>query len=289
MSTTEPQWEHTAAVYLRVSTDNDRQKNSVDVQTEGMKGYALYKGFSIPQELWFADEETGSMPLAKREGGGKLLEALRARKAKHLIVFKLDRLGRQAVDIQQMWHYLTKELRVVVHILDMGGDNLSSDSPMSKVIVGMLSLFAEFERDRIVGRINDTFDKKFAAGECIGHVPFGWQAIETDTITKVGKKLKLIQINPKEQLWMRKIILFRFVGSGDGKGPWSFVRIAKYLTEMGVPTRTGAQWCAATIRDWLKGRHVKRYIDQFYDADARVFRNATVNELPEEIEETANQ
>ncbi len=266
--------------YVRVSTDADRQKNSVDLQTLKMREYIQWKGIEVPQDYFIADEESGSVPINEREGGHKIMELLRQGVAKHLIIYKLDRLGRNAIDIQQNWLYLTNELGVTIHVLDMGGDSFSSDNPMTKMMVGLISLFAEFERDRITSRIRETFDMKFKVGESIGRTPFGWRAIETTEKTKAGKFLKKIEIDPNEIIWVRRIILYHLRGGGDGKGPWPFFRIARYLNSIGLPSKEGGKWDSSSLRRWFGGKYVSNYIRTYYNKQQGTFTDVRSNEIP---------
>lgn len=66
-----------------------------------------------------------------------------------LVVTKLDRLGRNAIDVQQTVGMLEgKGIRV--HCLALGGVDLTS--PAGKMTMGVLAAVAEFERDLLIER-----------------------------------------------------------------------------------------------------------------------------------------
>lgn len=79
----------------------------------------------------------------------KLLEALKA--GDTLVVTKLDRFARSAEDgIHFVKELLAKGIKV--HVLNMG---LLEDTPTGRLIIGIMSAFAEFERDMIFERTQD--------------------------------------------------------------------------------------------------------------------------------------
>ena len=87
------------AVYRRVSTD--RQDSSLATQETRIDDYLRFKGLDASGETTFYDEATsGSVPLRERPGGQRLFNTLRHSPGviQHLVVAKLDRLGRSAAD-----------------------------------------------------------------------------------------------------------------------------------------------------------------------------------------------
>ena len=83
------------AVYLRVSTEEQRERQSIITQRDFAARYCDLHQLSIYAE--YADDGvTGTAPLEKRPAGIRLLEDARRHKFDQLLVFKLDRLGREA-------------------------------------------------------------------------------------------------------------------------------------------------------------------------------------------------
>lgn len=265
-----------AIAYGRVSTAD--QKNSINAQDAKMLDYAKYKGLKIlPDGVFFEEDTSGSIPIGEREKGALMLQALEQGRAQHLIITKLDRLGRNAVDLQNVWRYLTCNLGVTIHVIDLNGDSFSSKSPVSRFIVGMLSLFAELDRDNIRTRIIDVFAHKFQVGEQIGGLPYGWTTRETNRMNKAGKPIKEMIEHPEEMKWLKQILAWRLVGTPAEGGPWPLRRIADELNALNVPTkRTGCirkgvvvngRWRKSMIRLLLNSKHVTRLIGQLYPTE----------------------
>ena len=82
-----------AAIYLRVSTEEQRERQSIDTQREfGTKYTDLHQ---LPvQDVYADDGVSGTVPLEKRPAGQRILEAARRGEFNQLLVYKLDRLGR---------------------------------------------------------------------------------------------------------------------------------------------------------------------------------------------------
>jgi len=167
--------------YGRVSTD--RQDGSLETQVSTARHYAAEHHLRIPDELIFLDEDaSGTLPLLDREMGKlmmKTLELWRPR-VRHLIVAKLDRLGRSLVDLQLRIQELEK-VGITVHFcnLPLPMDSTPMGKLMRKLFLQMLSMFAEFERDMIVQRIQDRMAQKRTNGELCGTVPYGKIAVGT--------------------------------------------------------------------------------------------------------------
>ncbi|MEI2610479.1 MAG: recombinase family protein [Candidatus Promineifilaceae bacterium] len=83
-----------AAIYLRVSTDEQAEKFGLDVQNEKCRAMATVKGW--PVAAAFVDEGiSGTVDEKERPGLAALIAAAEAGQIKALIVAALDRLGRK--------------------------------------------------------------------------------------------------------------------------------------------------------------------------------------------------
>jgi len=267
-----------AAIYGRVSTD--QQTESLDAQDAKCLDYARLKGFDVPRDLMFADEDvSGKVPIHERRAGQRLFQALVNGYAlpgqlavqhpvKHLIVAKLDRLGRNAESMLAVWRW-SQDQAVVIHIVDLGGETITSQGYAGKLIFGVLSLFAEFERELIRDRVQQSLDRKVKAGELIGTVPYGSDAVATGRATAKGKPIRALVDNHDEQRWLRQMVDWR------GRG-WGYERISKELNRLGIPTKrpaglpvkhqgriigvTSGQWQAGNVAGVLQSKHTARLV-----------------------------
>lgn len=140
--------------YARVSTreqSTDNQRREVECA-----------GWKI--DYWFADDGvSGATPARDRPRFKEMLGKLRS--GESLVVSKIDRLGRDALDIQKTVRDL-KEMKVRVHVVQLGGTDLTS--PAGKMLLAMLAAFAEMERDLIVERTNAGLARAKANGQKLG-------------------------------------------------------------------------------------------------------------------------
>src|ERR1700693_2871437 len=85
-----------------------------------------------------------------------------------LIVTKLDRLGRNAIDVATTVARLA-EMGVRVHCLALGGVDLTS--PTGRMTMGVINSVAQFERDLLIERTQSGLKRAKAAGEVFGRPP----------------------------------------------------------------------------------------------------------------------
>jgi len=131
-------------------------------------------------------EETisGSIAASERPGFKKLLDRMEGGDV--LIVTKLDRLGRNAMDVRQTVESLaTAGIRV--HCLALGGVDLTS--PAGKMTMQVLGAVAEFERDLLIERTQQGLMRAKAEGKRLGRP----EATFTTTSVQIQKSYNKTQ------------------------------------------------------------------------------------------------
>lgn len=141
--------------YCRVSTTEQTHEN----QLHEIKA----AGFDIEPRRVFAETVSGSTAAMEREGFRKLLDKLDWNDV--LVVTKLDRLGRNAMDVRATVERLA-ELHVRVHCLALGGVDLTSAA--GKMTMAVIAAVAEFERDLLVERTQAGLSRAKAQGKKLG-------------------------------------------------------------------------------------------------------------------------
>ncbi len=82
-----------AAMYLRVSTEEQRERQTIATQRTFAASYN--KTNDIFPYGWYEDDGvSGTIPLEQRPAGSRLLADARAGKINAVYIYKLDRLGR---------------------------------------------------------------------------------------------------------------------------------------------------------------------------------------------------
>ncbi|MBR8070058.1 recombinase family protein [Burkholderia cenocepacia] len=142
-------------VYARVST--------VDQHTANQLQEIQAAGFNVDERRVIEEAISGSTPAAERPGFQKLLE--RMEEGDVLVVTKLDRLGRNAMDVQSTVQKLV-DAGIRVHCLALGGVDLTSAA--GRMTMGVLTAVAQFERDLLIERTQAGLARTKAAGTRLG-------------------------------------------------------------------------------------------------------------------------
>lgn len=141
--------------YLRVSKNDDVMTTANQRLELEQAGYRI--------DFWHADTVSGSTNAMSRPGFAAMLAKMRD--GETLIVSKLDRLGRDAIDVIATVRSLAgRGIRVIVHSL--GGVDLAS--PTGKLLVTMLAAVAEMERDLLIERTHAGMARARMEGKRIG-------------------------------------------------------------------------------------------------------------------------
>ena len=82
------------ALYLRVSTEEQRERQSISTQRAFAERYCALHQLQIAT-VYADDGVSGTLPLAQRAAGARILPDARRHGFDQLLVYKLDRLGRE--------------------------------------------------------------------------------------------------------------------------------------------------------------------------------------------------
>ena len=219
-----------AALYLRVSTQEQARSGvSMGAQEERLRAYCAAVGLDVASVIREEGVSAGK-PLQARPGGDKMLKVLSANGAQHVVALKLDRLFRSTEDALY-WTQQFEQRGITLHLADMGGQNLNTNSAMGRMMLTLLASFAEFEKNLIAERTAIALEHKKRNGKVYGHPPYGVDVSED------GKDLVP---NEAEQKTLKYIFQWR------GEGASLYV-VATRLNDLGVPGKKGGKWHPATI------------------------------------------
>lgn len=142
-------------LYSRVSTQDQHTANQVQEVAAA--------GFTVEPHRIIEEQISGSTSASQRKGFAKLLERMESGDV--LVVTKLDRLGRDMIDLMQTVQQLeSKGIRV--HCLALGGVDLTSAA--GKMTMGVLAAVAQFERDQLIERTQAGLARAKAEGVTLG-------------------------------------------------------------------------------------------------------------------------
>jgi len=144
--------------YCRVST--------LEQNTENQRREIEAAGFAVRPQRLIEEQISGSVAASERPGFARLLD--RMENGDVLIVTKLDRLGRDAMDVRKTVEQLAMS-DIRVHCLALGGVDLTS--PAGKMTMQVISAVAEFEKDLRIERTHSGLARARAAGKRFGRPP----------------------------------------------------------------------------------------------------------------------
>ncbi|MEZ8197433.1 recombinase family protein [Vibrio splendidus] len=170
--------------YCRVSTTEQTTENQIIAIRQ--------KGYEVSDSRIISETVSGSVEAMKREKF-KMLINHQLEAGDMLVVLKLDRLGRDNIDVQNTINLLTdKGVKAVC--LDLPVADLSSAE--GKLMLQMFSAFAEFERNRIRERTKEGLERAKAEGKKLGRP----KALETTVLVQEKKAEGLSQSKTANEL-----------------------------------------------------------------------------------------
>ena len=160
-----------AAIYIRVSSDIQAEEGySIEAQKEQLTAYCVSKG--IKNYDYYIDGGWSGSNIDRPEMQ-RLIKDVKDDKISHVIVYKLDRLSRSQKDTL----YLIEDV-FNPHNVDFVSLNESMDTstPMGRLMLGILSAFAQLERENIRMRTRMGMKERVKSGLWMGggRVPFGY-------------------------------------------------------------------------------------------------------------------
>lgn len=161
------------ACYVRVSTENQLENYSIPEQTERLKAYCQAKGWKIYKVYPDAGYSGGN---TDRPALQQMLEDIQSGIIDMVAVYKLDRLSRSQKDTLTLIEdeFITHNVEFVSM-----SENFDTSTPFGRAMIGILSVFAQLEKDQITERFTMGRIGRSKAGYYHGGSthPFGYDYI----------------------------------------------------------------------------------------------------------------
>lgn len=210
-------------IYLRVSTD----KQDVETQERMCLDYIKSKEGNHTYHIFSDPDMSSGIALDKRTGLQEMFKAIRS--GYTVLVYKLDRISRDVVEMVNIYRMITRLKANVVSLNDPYSDEFS---------VGLMGLIAQRERDTIRKRTKDKLATKKEKNERYsGHIPYGYKLHETQLVPiKVGDEIVMkpgviVPLSEEQEVLARMYQYF-----DEGK---SYQQIASSLNNSGYKNRVG--------------------------------------------------
>jgi site-specific DNA recombinase len=217
--------------YTRTSTDE--QLTRPDDDRDRIAAACLAYSYELVDVVVDVDV-SGKVPLGDRPQGRRVHDLIEARgrtaEAEVLIVTKLDRLTRNAMDGMELIQRLmpTKGRRHDPLLLLSLDDHVDLAGASGRMSVKLHMVLAEYE---LIGeRTSNALQHKRRTGQAFSREPYGW----TQTADK------RLQPVPAEQDVLVRMLRMRDAGRSDNA-------IAADLNAEGIPTKRNGTWAATTV------------------------------------------
>ena len=213
------------AVYCRVSSEDQAERGTIDVQKQFAANYiSLYQ--CVLYDYYCDDGVSGTIPMKDRPEGARLLKDAANGMFGTVLFYKLDRIGRLT---KVIWDAIDEIVSLGVTVRSMT-EPLDTTTPAGNFIITVLSGSAQLDRDTILMRMHDGALAAAKKGKWLGGVvPFGY----------LTNKEGYLEINrqPIPGLAFSEEDIVKIIFNMCANENKSCNEIADYINSLGVPTR----------------------------------------------------
>jgi site-specific DNA recombinase len=161
----------TYAAYLRVSSDEQRERQTIKTQLEVINNYARANNIRI-KHVFADDGISGSIPINKRPEGSRLLDKAESRAFDTLLVFRMDRISRDALEMLRTFKHLEQQGVVIKSVTEP----FDTTDPAGKLFITVLGGMAQLEKDALKSRSFSGMKRGAGEGRWMGgRAPFGYK------------------------------------------------------------------------------------------------------------------
>lgn len=228
--------------YVRVSTEEQAgQGHSLAMQPDLIRQWCALYGMELADIITDAGIGAGAA-LHKRPGGKELLARLRGGEADVVVVYRLDRLFRNA---QHGLNFIRDELDAHGVALQSINEKVDTTSAVGKFVLTILLGAAEYERDLVRERTRAVVVRLRAQGKVYNQLPFGCVARggELDPATGRVRGQSLFR-DPATWPLREMIVAMRAADPAP-----SLQAIADELERRGIPApKGGTRWGKESVK-----------------------------------------
>jgi site-specific DNA recombinase len=228
----------TAAIYARVSSDKQKEENTIASQTAALTAFAAEQGYAVPTEWIFEDEGYSGASLI-RPGLERVRDLAAEGELDAVLVYAPDRLSRR----------YAYQILLIEELARAGVETLFIRSPRAttaedQLLLQFQGMIAEYERAQILERSRRGKRHRARQGQVsvLSGAPFGYRYVR-----KSEQSAAYYEINEVEAPVVRWVYE-RYTIDGLSIGA-----ITRLLNEQRIPTRkqTG-RWERSTVWAMLR-------------------------------------
>jgi len=227
-----------AAIYARVSSDRQREQNTIASQTALLLEFATTRDCVVPQDWIFQDDGYSGSVLA-RPGLERLRDLVAEGFIETLFVYAPDRLSRKYAYQVLLLEEFSRCGAETVFLKSAGGDN-----PEERLLVQFQGMIAEYERAQIAERTRRGKRHRAKTGcvNVLSGAPYGYRYVRKSDAAEAYYAV----IEAEAEVVREVFELYT-------KELWSIGAIGRYLNDRGVSTRFNrGPWERSTIWGMLR-------------------------------------
>lgn len=256
-----------AAIYARVSTTEQADEGySIDEQIRVLREYCKREGYIIFDE--YVDRGISGKSIKGRPAIRQLLQDADEKKFDLVLVWKMNRLARNSVDLMNMVEVFNRKNIVFRSYTE----NYETETPAGKLQFQMLAAIAEYERNNIAENVKMGMLARAKEGKWNGGHVLGYDVVEIEGANKKRKNTGLV-INEREASIIRKI--FHLYTTGNG-----YKSIANQINKAGYRTKLGKTFSLNAIKTIVTNPVYAGYIRYNVRRDWNEKRRNHINPKP---------
>src|SRR5712672_901644 len=215
------------AIYARVSSEQQREENTIASQTASLIEFAQAHDLEVPKEWVFEDEGYSGATL-ERPGLERVRDLAAEGQIQAVLVYSPDRLSRK----------YAYQILLIEELARHGVETRFLNAPQNataedQLLVQFQGMIAEYERAQILERSRRGKRHRAKAGQVsvLCAAPYGYRYIR-----------KTSEAPARSEIDAAEAEVVRLVYDKDTVGGLSMGGIARLLHGMGVPTRRRVRW-----------------------------------------------
>ena len=226
-----------AAIYARVSSEQQREENTIASQTASLVEFAKEHDLEVPQE-WVFEDEGYSGAILERPGLERVRDLAAEGQLQVVLAYSPDRLSRkyayQILLIEEFARHGVETLFV---------KSPQGNSPEDQLLVQFQGMIAEYERAQILERSRRGKRHRAHAGEVsvMGGAPYGYRYIRKTHDTPAA----YIVDEAEARVVRRVYVMYTVVGL-------SIAESTRRLNREGIPTRKASRWERSVVWGMLR-------------------------------------
>ena len=218
------------AIYIRVSTMYQVDKDSLPMQREDLSNYCRYvlntNNFEIFEDAGYSAKNV------ERPAYQQMMSRIRTGEFTHVLVWKIDRISRNLMDFTSMYN----ELKLLGCVFVSKNEQFDTSTAIGEAVMKIIVVFAELERKMTSERVTAVMISRASEGKWNGgRIPYGYD---------YDPETRLFCVNDSEA----GIIHMIYDKYEESR---SLIQVTRLLNGLGYRTRSGKEWTPTTVAKML--------------------------------------